>query len=203
MTDDPELRLKTIALVGLMGAGKTTIGRRLADRLKLPFRDADAEIELAAGRSVSEIFQDLGETEFRAGEQRVIARLLGDPPHILATGGGAYLNGDTRALLRTRAVTVWLKADLELLARRVSRRDTRPLLRGRNPIEVLRAQADARYPFYAQADVTVELAEASQQVAVDEVLAAVRAFRLVCPGETAPQPENPEHFSVHPDPEKL
>jgi shikimate kinase len=176
MTDDPELRRKTIALVGLMGAGKTTIGRRLAERLKLPFRDADAEIELAAGRTVSEIFEDLGETEFRAGEQRVIARLLGDAPHVLATGGGAYLNADTRALLRERAVTVWLKADLEVLARRVSRRDTRPLLRGRKPIEVLHAQAEARYPFYAQADVMVELGDSSQQTAVDEVLKAVKAF---------------------------
>lgn len=160
-----------------MGAGKTTIGRRLAERLKLPFRDADAEIELAAGRTVTEIFQNLGETEFRAGEQRVIARLLGEPPHVLATGGGAYLNSHTRALLRERAVTVWLKADLEILARRVSRRETRPLLRGRDPIQVLRDQAQTRYPIYAEADVTVELNDSSQLVAVEEVLAAIEAFR--------------------------
>lgn len=160
-----------------MGAGKTTIGRRLAERLKLPFRDADAEIELAAGRTVTEIFQNLGETEFRAGEQRVIARLLGDPPHVLATGGGAYLNSHTRALLRERAVTVWLKADLEVLARRVSRRETRPLLRGRDPIQVLRDQAQTRYPIYAEADVTVELNDGSQLLAVEEVLAAIEAFR--------------------------
>jgi len=187
MTDDPELRRKTIALVGLMGAGKTTIGRRLAERLKLPFRDADAEIELAAGRSVGEIFQDLGETEFRSGEHRVIARLLGDPPHVLATGGGAYLNAGTRALMRERAVTVWLKADLEVLARRVSRRDTRPLLRGRDPLQVLRAQAEARYPFYAQADVTVELGDASQQAAVEAVLTAVRAFAAPGSGSAGPR----------------
>lgn len=160
-----------------MGAGKTTIGRRLAERLRLPFRDADAEIELAAGRTVTEIFQNLGETEFRAGEQRVIARLLGDPPHVLATGGGAYLNSHTRALLRERAVTVWLKADLEILARRVSRRDTRPLLRGGDPIQVLRAQAEVRYPVYAEADVTVELSDGSQHAAVEEVIAAIEAFR--------------------------
>ena len=213
--DDPELRRKTIALVGLMGAGKTTIGRRLAERLKLPFRDADAEIELAAGRTVSEIFENLGETEFRAGEQRVIARLMGDPPHVLATGGGAYLNDDTRMLLRERAVTVWLKADLEVLARRVSRRDTRPLLRGRSPLEVLRAQAAARYAVYAQADVTVELGDSSQQAAVDEVLTAIQAFTSARPGpgsgsaaprfagKDALQQGNPELFPVHPDRKKL
>jgi shikimate kinase len=204
MTDDPELRRKTIALVGLMGAGKTTIGRRLAERLNLAFRDADAEIELAAARSVSEIFQDLGENEFRSGEHRVIARLLGDPPHVLATGGGAYLSADTRALMRERAVTVWLKADLEILARRVSRRDTRPLLRGRDPLQVLRAQAEARYPFYAQADVTVELGDASQQAAVDQVLTALRAFTgAQIAGEDALQQGNLQPFPVQPNGEKL
>lgn len=211
MTDDPELRRRTIALVGLMGAGKTTIGRRLAERLQLPFRDADAEIELAAARSVSEIFHDLGENEFRSGEHRVIARLLGDPPHVLATGGGAYLHADTRAVMRERAVTVWLKADLEVLARRVSRRDTRPLLRGKDPLQVLRAQAEARYPFYAQADVTVELGDASQQAAVERVLTAVRAFLSAGPdetdagfaGEDTLQQENQAHFPVQPSREKL
>jgi shikimate kinase len=222
MTDVPELRRKTIALVGLMGAGKTTIGRRLAERLKLPFRDADAEIELAAARSVSEIFQDLGENEFRAGEHRVIARLLGDPAHVLATGGGAYLHAETRALMRERAVTVWLKADLEVLARRVSRRDTRPLLRGKDPLQVLRAQAEARYPFYGQADVTVELGDASQQAAVEKVLTAVREFLSACPGpgsgsagpttsstdprlagEDTLQQGNQAHFPVQPSREKL
>jgi shikimate kinase len=176
MTDDPELRRKTIALVGLMGAGKTTIGRRLAERLKMPFRDADAEIERAAGRTISEIFRDRGEAEFRSGEQRVIARLLGETPHVLATGGGAYLNADTRALMRERALTVWLKADVEVLARRVGRRDTRPLLHARDPLEVLRELAQTRYPFYAEADVTVELGDNLQQAAVDEVLTALRAF---------------------------
>jgi shikimate kinase len=211
MTDDPELRRKTIALVGLMGAGKTTIGRRLAERLKLPFRDADAEIELAAARSVSEIFQDLGENEFRSGEHRVIARLLSDAPHVLATGGGAYLHADTRALMRERAVTVWLKADLEVLARRVSRRDTRPLLRGKDPLQVLRAQAEARYPFYAQADVTVELGDASQQAAVDKVLTAVGAFLSAHPcgpdprfaGKDTLQQGNQAHLPVQPSREEL
>jgi shikimate kinase len=174
MTHDPELRLRTIALVGLMGAGKSTIGRRLAHTLHMPFKDADSEIELAAGQTVSEIFSSLGEPEFRAGEQRVIARLLAEQPHVLATGGGAFLNPETRRMLRERAITVWLKADLEVLAKRVSRRDTRPLLRGRNPIEVLRAQAEVRYPLYAQADVHVEVADGSQQAAVEAVLVALR-----------------------------
>jgi shikimate kinase len=159
-----------------MGAGKSTIGRRIAERLGMPFRDADSEIELAAGRTVAEIFQHLGEQEFRAGEQRVIARLLGEPPHVLATGGGALINADTRALLRAQALTVWLKADLELLARRVGRRDTRPLLRGRDPIEVLRAQAEIRYPFYAEADVTVEVGDGSHHSAADLVLERLAAF---------------------------
>jgi shikimate kinase len=174
--DDPELRQRTIALVGLMGAGKSTIGRRLAHSLGLPFKDADAEIELAAGRTINEIFAVLGEPEFRAGEQRVIARLLSDPPHVLATGGGAFLSAENRKLFRERSITVWLKADLEVLVRRVGRRDTRPLLRGKDPMEVLRAQAEARYPLYAEADVQVEIHEGSQNSAAEAVLAALRAY---------------------------
>lgn len=158
-----------------MGAGKTTIGRKLAQALRLPFKDADAEIERAAGQTINEIFSTLGEPEFRAGEQRVIARLLGEQPLVLATGGGAFLNPETRRLFRERAVTVWLKTDIEVLARRVSRRDTRPLLRGRDPLEVLRAQAEIRYPLYAEADVHVEIAEGSQQAAAEIVLAALKA----------------------------
>jgi shikimate kinase len=176
MTDLSELRNKTIALVGLMGAGKSTIGRRVAERLDMPFKDADSEIEIAAGRTISEIFAEYGEHEFRAGEQRVIARLLGGEPHVLATGGGALLNADTRALLRERAVTVWLKADLELLAKRVGRRDTRPLLRDRDPIEVLRAQAEVRYPLYAEADITVEVGDGSYHCAAELVVERLGAF---------------------------
>lgn len=159
-----------------MGAGKSTIGKRLAHNLGMPFKDADSEIERAAGRTINEIFSSLGEPEFRAGEQRVIARLLGDPPHVLATGGGAFLNPENRRLFRERAITVWLKADLEVLARRVARRDTRPLLRGRDPIEVLRAQAEIRYPFYAEADVQVDVQDGSQQSAVEQVLEALEAY---------------------------
>src|SRR5262245_30763384 len=129
------LRRRTIALVGLMGVGKSSVGRRLASALGLPFRDADAEVETAAGRSISDIFADLGESAFRDGERRVISRLLEGPPHVLATGGGAFMNPDTRALIKSKAVSVWLKTDLEVLARRVARKDTRPLLAGKDPME--------------------------------------------------------------------
>ncbi len=131
------LRARTIALVGLMGVGKSSVGRRLANALDLPFRDADVEVEQAAGRSIPEIFAEIGEAGFREGERRVIARLLEEPPHVLATGGGAFMNPQTRALLKAKAITVWLKADLEVLARRISRKDNRPLLKGKNQRKVL------------------------------------------------------------------
>lgn len=156
-----------------MAVGKSSVGRRLATALSLPFRDADEEIERAAGRSVAEIFEAFGEEEFRSGERRVIARLLDEPVHVLATGGGAFLDPETRALLRERAVVVWLKADLPTLARRVSRKDNRPLLRGRDPLEVLTSQAEARYPAYAQAHLSVETGEGAHAAAVDAVLSAL------------------------------
>lgn len=178
MTDARPDRARTIALVGLMGVGKTTVGRRLAAALNLPFRDADDEIEKAAGRSVSDIFAERGETEFRAGEHRVIARLLRDEPrHVLATGGGAFVQADTRRLLLQEAVVVWLKADLEVLAKRVVRKDTRPLLRGRDPMEVLRAQAEARYPAYAEAHLTIETGDGSHGKAVEQILSALKKRR--------------------------
>ena len=173
MTSAPELSQKTIALVGLMGVGKSSVGRRLARTLELPFFDADEEIERAAQRSVSEIFAQLGETQFRDGEHRVIARLLAGPPHVLASGGGAFLHAKTREVLKEKAITVWLKADLDVLATRVARRDTRPLLRGKDPLDVLRTQAEARYPLYAEADVVVECGEGSHQAAVTAILAAL------------------------------
>lgn len=175
MTLPSPLKRQTVALVGLMGVGKSSVGRRLAKALGMPFFDADDEIERAARRSVSDIFAELGEAEFRAGEQRVIARLLGGPPHVLATGGGAFLQPDTRALLKSKAVTIWLRADLEVLAARVGRRDTRPLLRGKNPIDVLQAQADARYPIYAEAELTVESGEGTHQAAVAQIIDALTA----------------------------
>jgi shikimate kinase len=170
------LRHRTIALVGLMGVGKSSVGRRLANALELPFRDADAEVEQAAGRSISDIFAELGEAAFREGERRVIARLLDQPPHVLATGGGAFMNEQTRALIKSRAISVWLRADLDVLARRVARKDTRPLLAGKDPLAVLQAQAEARYPAYAQADVIVETGDAAHHVTVEQVIKALQAF---------------------------
>ncbi|MFN3513174.1 MAG: shikimate kinase [Phenylobacterium sp.] len=167
------LRARTIALVGLMGVGKSSVGRRLANALGLPFRDADAEVEAAAGRSIPDIFADLGEPAFREGERRVIARLLEDPPHVLATGGGAFMNAETRKLIKDKALSVWLKTDLEVLARRVSRKDTRPLLVGKDPMAVLQEQAAARYPAYGEADVTVETGDVAHHVTVDQVIRAL------------------------------
>jgi shikimate kinase len=167
---------RTIALVGLMGVGKTSVGRRLAAALGLPFRDADHEIELAAGCSVSDIFAERGEAEFRAGERRVISRLLEEPPHIMATGGGAFVQPDTRALINARALSVWLKADIEILARRVARKTTRPLLIGRDPLELLTTQARDRYPLYGQAHLTVESGDGSHGATVDAVLAALASY---------------------------
>jgi shikimate kinase len=167
---------RTIALVGLMGVGKSTVGRRLAKRLGLPFADGDIEIEAAAAMTVSEIFAQLGEAEFRAGEARVLKRLLYAPRMVLATGGGAVLNPETRAELKARAVTVWMRADLETVAGRVQRRDTRPLLRGRDPLEALKAMAEARYPFYACADVVVDVAGGAHAEAVEGIVRALEAY---------------------------
>lgn len=167
------LRARTIALVGLMGAGKSSVGRRLATTLDLPFRDADSEVETAAGRSIPEIFSQLGEPVFREGERRVIARLLDDPPHVLATGGGAFMNPETRALMKEKAVTVWLKAELALLAKRIGRKDSRPLLEGKDPLAVLRQQAELRYPVYAEADLVVETGDSAHNVTVEQVIDAL------------------------------
>ena len=175
MSVEPALRQRTVALVGLMGAGKSSIGRRLANALGLPFVDADEEIEKAAARSISDIFEELGEAAFRDGERRVIARLLEDPPHVLATGGGAFMIESTRDLIRRRAISVWLKTDIEVLLRRVERRNDRPLLRQGDPREVLERLAAERYPLYALADITVESGEAAHQATVDAILAALRA----------------------------
>ena len=166
---------RTIALVGLMGVGKSTVGRRLARRLDLPFADGDIEIEAAAAMTVSDIFAELGEAEFRAGEARVMKRLLDGPRMVLATGGGAILNPDTRALLKDHAVTVWMRADLETVAQRVQRRDTRPLLRGRDPLMALKAMAEVRYPVYATADLTVDVTGGAHAQAVEAIHDALQA----------------------------
>lgn len=170
------LRRRTIALVGLMGVGKSSVGRRLANALNLPFRDADAEVEAAAARSIPDIFAELGEPAFREGERRVIARLLEEPPHVLATGGGAFIDPKTRELIRRKAISIWLKTDLEVLARRLARKDNRPLIAGKDPMEVLKAQAQARYPTYAEADITVETGDAAHHVTVDQLLHALDAY---------------------------
>src|ERR1700758_5454519 len=141
---------KTIVLVGLMGAGKSCIGKRLAHRLGLAFVDADHEVERAAGCSIAEIFARHGEASFRDGERRVIARLLQNPVHVLATGGGAFMDPRTRELIRERAISVWLRADLELLMRRVSRRTDRPLLRVADPRQRLAELIALRYPVYGE-----------------------------------------------------
>jgi len=166
---------RAIVLVGMMGAGKSTIGRRLAARLHLSFVDADAEIEEAHRMSIPEIFEAHGEPYFRSGEARVIARLLESGPSVLATGGGAFMREETRVRIRDKAVSIWLKADLEVLARRVSRKDNRPLLAGKDPMQVLREQAEARYPAYGEADIVVETGDAAHHVTVDQVIKALSA----------------------------
>ena len=140
----------------MMGAGKTTVGRRLAPRLGLPFVDGDSEIERAAGMSVSELFELHGQDSFREGEARVMARLLNEPPHVIATGGGAVLHDGTRKLIKEKAISVWIKADINALASRATRRDTRPLLRNGDPVEILSNIAADREAFYTQADIHVD-----------------------------------------------
>jgi shikimate kinase len=164
---------RTIVLVGLMGAGKSSIGRRLAHRLGLPFVDADTEIEKAADLTIPEIFEKHGEPYFRAGEVRVVARILESGPQVLATGGGAYMNPETRARIRERGISLWLKAELDVLMKRVKRRGDRPLLKADDPQAVLKRLMDERYPVYAEADLTVVSREASHEEVVDDVLAAL------------------------------
>lgn len=167
----------TIALVGLMGAGKSCIGRLLAAHYRLPFIDADAEIEAAAGCSISEIFEKHGEPYFREGERRVIARLVGGPPIVLATGGGAFMNAETRALIRERAISLWLRASLDVLVRRTARRTHRPLLRGGEPREILSGLIAVRYPIYAEADVTIDSEDVPSEATANRAIAAIDAVR--------------------------
>src|SRR3954465_4198518 len=162
---------RSVVLVGMMGAGKSSIGRRLASRLGMGFVDADAEIEAAPRMTIAEIFTSYGEPYFRSGEQRVIARLLESGPQVLATGGGAYMNAETRAAIAQRGLSVWLKAEYEVLVKRVKRRATadRPMLQG-DPTTRIRDLMDARYPVYAQADVTVISREVSHEAIVSEII---------------------------------
>lgn len=167
------LGVHPIVLVGLMGAGKTSVGRRLAEKLRVPFVDADHEIECAAGKTIAEIFADHGEPYFREGERRVIARLLGDGAKVLATGGGAFMNDETRHRIHERGVSVWLKADLPLLMKRVMKRQDRPLLRNDDPEAVMRNLIDKRYPVYEQADVTVDSRDVQHGQMVNDVIRAL------------------------------
>ena len=164
---------RTIVLVGLMGAGKTSVGRRLADKLGLAFVDADHEIETAAGKTIPEIFADHGEEYFREGEKRVISRLLETGSKVLATGGGAYMNPETRTLIADKGISVWLKADLELLMKRVMRRDNRPLLKNGDPAQVMQQLIDKRYPVYAQANITVNSRDAQHSQTVNDVIRSI------------------------------
>lgn len=167
------LKRRAIVLVGMMGAGKSSIGRRLAQRLNIPFVDADTEIEIAAGMSIADIFASRGEPEFRAGEARVIARLLDGGAQVVATGGGAFMNADTRAAINAKGVSVWLKADFDVLMRRIKRRNDRPLLKTDDPGTKLQELIDLRYPTYALADLTVQSRDVLHEKIVDEIIGAL------------------------------
>jgi shikimate kinase len=164
------LGTRSLVLVGLMGAGKSTVGRRLAQKLALPFRDADQEIETAAGMTIPEIFAIHGETHFRDGERRVIARLLQEGPMVLATGGGAFMNEETRERIARHGISVWLRADLEVLMRRVRKRATRPLLQTADPESTMRDLITVRHPVYAMADLTVDSHEAPHDRVVIDII---------------------------------
>lgn len=169
---------RPVVLVGLMGVGKSTIGRRLGVRLGLPFIDADSEIETASGLTIAEIFERFGEAHFRDGERRVIARLIEGPPKVIATGGGAFIQDETRALILARAVAVWLDADLPTLIDRVARRSHRPLLKDRDPGQVLAELAAVRNPIYAQAHIHISSKPSPHEVTVEAIVAALAAHRV-------------------------
>lgn len=175
MTDEPEApRSRPIVLVGLMGAGKSCVGKRLARRLGLAFTDADDEIARAAGRSIEEIFRSLGEPTFRSGERRVIARLLDAGPQVLATGGGAFIDPEIRARIKHGAISVWLKADLDILVQRTRGRTGRPLLNAGDPRTILAELMAVRYPVYAEADIVIETGVEGIEVTVERIVAALR-----------------------------
>jgi shikimate kinase len=173
---------RSIVLVGMMGVGKSSIGRRLAARLGVPFVDADSEIEKAAGMSIADIFARHGEADFRSGEARVIARLLDGGPQVLATGGGAVMNADTRAAIKAKGVSIWLSAEFDVLMRRINKRkNDRPMLQTADPAATLRELLVAREPVYAQADLTVQSREVPHDAIVAEIMTALATF-LNAPG---------------------
>lgn len=179
---------RSVVLVGMMGAGKTSVGKRLAGRLGLTFVDADTAIEEAAKKTVPEIFSEHGEDYFRQGERRVITRLLREPHRIIATGGGAFMNAETRAAIRSAGVSIWLKADWELLYERVRRRPTRPLLQTADPEGTLRSLVEARYPIYAEADLVVQSIDVPHEAMVDAVMSALEAWLVHGAGQEKEAP---------------
>ena len=177
---------RSIVLVGLMGAGKTSVGKRLAARLHLPFVDADAEIEKAADATIPEIFARHGEAYFRDGERRVIRRLLDGRPKVLATGGGAFMNAETRAAILAGGVSVWLRAELDILMARVRKRSNRPLLQTADPEATMRRLMDERYPVYAGADIHILSRDVPHDVVAEEVVSALATFLAVPQADAAP-----------------
>ena len=182
MTEPIEARVtrllagRALVMVGMMGAGKSSIGRRLASRLGLPFVDADSEIELAANASIREIFDRHGEAYFRDGERRVIQRLLDGEPKVVATGGGAFIQPNTRAAIQEKAISIWLKADRDLLLTRVKRRSNRPLLRDGDPAETIERLIAERYPVYAEAAIHIQSRDVAHEVVIDDVLTALADY---------------------------
>lgn len=180
---------RPVVLIGMMGAGKSTVGRRLAARLRLPFIDADTEIETAAAMTIPEIFETHGEPHFRDGEARVIARLLDGGAKVLATGGGAYLRDSTRTRIREKGVSVWLKADADVILRRVRRRSDRPLLQTADPAATISRLIGERHPFYEHADLVIDSRDVPHEKIVDECIAALHAHLV--PGNVAPTAQPP------------
>lgn len=179
-SDSPFSLPKTLVLIGMPGAGKSSVGRRLASRLDCPFADSDQEIEKAAGMTIPQIFETYGEPAFRDGERKVIARLLGGEPKVLSTGGGAFMNEQTRALIKQEALSVWIQASFDTLFERVSRTDDRPLLRRGDPATILRELMRTREPVYAQADITVLSDESPLDVTATRIMDALASHRKGC-----------------------
>lgn len=185
-----KLGSRSIVLVGMPGCGKSAIGRRLAPRLDLPFIDADEEIERAAGKSIKDIFAEHGEAYFRDGERRVIARLLASGPQVLATGGGAMMDAETRRTVKRAGISIWVKAELPVLLRRVAKRNNRPLFEGRDAETVMTELMEARNPVFATADIIVESREIPHEVIVDEIVAAITASPVLTQAASAPATED-------------
>ncbi len=175
-SDDTPTLPRSLVIVGLMGAGKSAVGRRLAVRLGLPFADVDLEIERAAGLTIEDIFDMYGEPAFRDVERRVVARLLGEAPHVISTGGGAFMDLDTRQIIAEQGISLWLRADLDLLVARTGRRNNRPLLKQGNRREILSKLMDERYPVYARTDITIDSRDGPLDDTVGVALAALADF---------------------------